>query len=338
MKRLIGFLNIALRLVLTIAIVWVTMFNVSVVKRIYNTQSVLTAQMDMITNYQQSMYRQIAQSIVYDKALTEAFSNFVKNEATQEEVMSAIVDYVTKMKEYVNEKFKESDIKNNIADEKLRKEFEEISKLTLDKAQIVKALEEFITNRVKYNILQYTVLIENDTDGTMGSGVTIKYNDAYYILSAGHLITTEQDAVYLSENGQRICKLKVLKVDHEIDLLLLQPEDPDMTPRYATEIATTEPTKLDDLWVCGNPAGVEDLLSKGQLMGYQGTVMYIQDSCFFGSSGGGVYNTKGQLVGIISHLRSVDPNPLEIIRPEMPIFVADGIVRLKTISKFLERK
>jgi S1-C subfamily serine protease len=189
---------------------------------------------------------------------------------------------------------------------------------------------------VEYNILRYTVFIENDSDMVTGSGITIKYKNNFYILSAGHLISTLQDKVFLSENGERICELEIIKVDHKLDLLLMRPKDSDIIPLVYSTLALEEYPKSEKVFVCGNPAGIEDILSEGRIVEYKGHVMYIQDSCWFGSSGGGVFNQQGELIGIISFLSIVDSNPFGMNKNVQPLFVIDGIVRLEAIYSFLE--
>ena len=51
--------------------------------------------------------------------------------------------------------------------------------------------------QIENNLKQITVMIENTTQGYQGSGVTLKYKDNFYVLSAAHLIEEETDILYL---------------------------------------------------------------------------------------------------------------------------------------------
>src|SRR3972149_5808230 len=88
---------------------------------------------------------------------------------------------------------------------------------------------------VEYKLKRAVVIIYNKTVGLLGSGVTIKYKDKFYILSAGHMVDKNTDLLSFGENTQEIGELEIIKHDYTTleqsergdftkgtDLLLLQ--------------------------------------------------------------------------------------------------------------------
>ena len=307
MKKFLKFLEYFLRILLIVGFLLIYSSHYIDNKGIKNRLSFIEHLQEYSLNYQRDLYKQIANAIIREKEIDTNFNNY-KNITT--ETIEILNKEIATLKDYTDIKF----INKEISD----------------------SLEEYLKKEVEYNILRYTVFIENDSDMVTGSGITIKYKNNFYILSAGHLISTLQDKVFLSENGERICELEIIKVDHKLDLLLMRPKDSDIIPLVYSTLALEEYPKSEKVFVCGNPAGIEDILSEGRIVEYKGHVMYIQDSCWFGSSGGGVFNQQGELIGIISFLSIVDSNPFGMNKNVQPLFVIDGIVRLEAIYSFLE--
>lgn len=192
---------------------------------------------------------------------------------------------------------------------------------------------------LEYFLKQVNVMIVNKTMGTLGSGVTIKYNDNYYILSAAHLVEEDDDELVLTEHDKEICKLEVVKHEFKlseddtangVDLVLLRPKDKTLVPSLYAELADLEPMTAEEIIIVGNPMGFEDIYSTGRVSFYSKNFMYFRDSTYFGNSGGGLYNENGQVIGIMSH---VIPYHEKV---DFPPFVIEGAVRLSVIQKFLE--
>ena len=181
------------------------------------------------------------------------------------------------------------------------------------------------------------VLITNKTIPGLGSGVTLKYKDKYYILTAGHMLNEKTDIITFSQNGQDFGECDVIKWDYDPtatglnkqDLLLLKPKNTALQPKIYVELADTEPFTASEVYIVGNPMGIENAVSIGRVLFYKENYMIISDNIYFGNSGGGVYTTEGKLAGIVSFLADLKPNTMS------PSWVIYGIVRLDTIKKFL---
>lgn len=198
------------------------------------------------------------------------------------------------------------------------------------------------------------VFVTNTTLGATGSGVTIKYKGKFYVLSAGHMAENETDELSLSENGQEICQLEIVKHSYDggiasydsNDLILLRPKNPNIVPKVYVELADIEPEVSNELYIVGNPLGIEDVVSDARVTFYKGNFMLIKGDSYFGNSGGGIYTRDGKLVGIMSFIFPIQPFPDRIVQegnqqpitliPGIPAYVINGVVRLDVIRKFLE--
>lgn len=178
---------------------------------------------------------------------------------------------------------------------------------------------------------QVNVFIRNRSIDALGSGVTLKYKDKFYVLTAAHLVENETDKLEMWEEDKKVSDLIILKrTDKDRDLMLLKVADETLEPLNYTELADIEPPTAEEFYVVGNPAGVEDVVSSGRVTRYDGNYMIGRAGCFFGNSGGGVYNSKGDLVGIVSATGAISSGTA------IPSFQLDLYVRLNIIKEFLQ--
>jgi S1-C subfamily serine protease len=144
----------------------------------------------------------------------------------------------------------------------------------------------------------------------------------------GEDINTPDD-IAIFEEGILISKLTIKKLDKSVDLVLFSIDNINKLniTNYAI-IANEEPLKAESIYIVGNPVGIEDLLSEGKIINYTDDYVYFYDHSFFGSSGGGIFNLKGELIGTISHLKAT-------INIGLP-FVIHGATRQSKIMEFLK--
>jgi S1-C subfamily serine protease len=130
------------------------------------------------------------------------------------------------------------------------------------------------------------------TDGH-GTGVIVSKGfviSNFHILKAGSGVRVDgRDAV-------------VVKVDPLHDLVLLAVETIDLP----TLILTNEISQDDEIVVIGNPLGHKRMISRGRIIDITNGKIYIDAHIFLGSSGSGVYNSKGALIGIVEAIEGGD--------------------------------
>lgn len=295
-----------------------TMFNM---RKIENALTLLDTKVSMVFYRLDNTYREIGASIIRDIKLMDTQSNFSKAAVEVLTAQAQALDNINKRIDAVVEglKFLESSVDKKVQDNKIADE--------------IRRLQQ---TKVEMNIVQQVVFIVNETQGSLGSGTTIKYNNRYYIITAAHVIGySDKNKIILKENGNTIGELKVVKILKDKDLAVLETKDPELVPRIYAEIGTEELPRTAKVYICGNPTGIEDVFSEGRIINYSKHVMYIQDHCYFGSSGGGVFSLDGKLIGVVSFMGISDPNPKGIVTHRAPQYVVDGIIRLRAIQEFL---
>lgn len=145
------------------------------------------------------------------------------------------------------------------------------------------------------DILQSTVIIDN-----VGSGTIIKvqpFNERYdqiTILTASHILFDE-NPVIIRYDTLTFGWIKVRDVGTDIALIVT------IAPKgkcKAIPLGRKLPKIGDDLWYCGYP-GMVHIIIRGTMNEFHDPYASIISLLDKGASGGGVYNDKFELVGII---------------------------------------
>lgn len=163
-------------------------------------------------------------------------------------------------------------------------------------------MEDVMTKPARRNVLVQT------EDGR-GSGVLIASN---LVLTCFHLVSVGSD---LRVNGKPAI---ILKVDPKNDLMLLTAE-----VGYASILELAQSGNMDEeIIIYGNPLKHLGMVLRGRIVDIDGGFVYTDAHIFFGSSGGGAYNKKGELIGIVSAIETKVPygSPYGIIIPAPTIF------------------
>ena len=209
-----------------------------------------------------------------------------------------------------------NNLKSDTALEVMSNYHKEIKSIVEEKKDIVNKL------------IQTNVLINNSSNYSTSSGVVLHIDNNYYVLSASHILTKETDKVFVISNDVPYL-LSFVKQDKKYDLSLfkfvLKPES--LTP---TKIALNEPNVGDPIIAVGNPDGMEDAVTRGHIIKKTKDTYFIDALIYFGSSGGGIFNNNGELVGINVAIRSKE-------KPHAPfvMFISES-VKLEHIKEFLK--
>ena len=104
---------------------------------------------------------------------------------------------------------------------------------------------------------------------------------------------------------------KIVSWDFDHDLVLLQASGHAIPPHEVAELADEVPAVGEAVVTMGHPKGFYWSFLKGSVVAYRETspnedskapYLQVQIPIFYGSSGGGVFNASGQLVGMVDSL------------------------------------
>ena len=224
-------------------------------------------------------------------------------------------------------------------------------------SEINEVKKKIIVEVDKNLILNGSVFIQNMTGS--GSGTIIKKTeDSMYILTCYHVIESNwqlqkqgfkmaptvgysKSDKFDKVSGLVIYGAEIIKVDEEKDLALLKISinDKDLNE---IKIAEINPEKGDVIYSIGHPLGLMRALSKGILTAkIEG--FYVSDNTItFGNSGGGLFNIKGELIGVPSQVMGYgvgkDENGEQYFVPESGLGQSINLIIVKEFLKEVEYK
>lgn len=189
------------------------------------------------------------------------------------------------------------------------------------------------------NIYLSSVSVVGKDKNVAGSGTIIysKINQQLIVLTAAHVVRAfGKEEIFISTKFDNIKRLmKICKVSDEKDIALLCSVNKEVIPRPFVRISNKSPLIGDKVWVIGSPAGSNQVLTNGIVSNFEkisGKQLYRTNAeIYYGSSGGGMFNTDGELIGI-AHL---------VLRDRLNIFStmiipgANFFVRLEEIKDFI---
>ena len=140
--------------------------------------------------------------------------------------------------------------------------------------------------------------------GGHGSGTVVQYKDLTLVLTAKHVADGVLGSTYLVANKdeQRNATLIYQSKEHDIAVLLVQKQF-----RYLKPMPWKTTKNYDvgtDIVYSGHPSWHKLMSFEGRIVGYEqdpdaGTQLIVNTYGWFGCSGSGIYNTDGELVGIL---------------------------------------
>ena len=175
-----------------------------------------------------------------------------------------------------------------------------------------------------------------------GSGAVIrrKKGEKLKVLTAWHVVANRVgEDIKVLHTDRTVSIVRVVRSRPKNDLALLVGTQKEKQSGCFSTPAKHPPMIGDDLFVVGSPSGLLGNVSKGILSNivYDSKFIglyYRTDAAIYpGNSGGGVYNQKGELVGIANAVETARLSPLD---PSIHIVPGGGIViPLNIIKSFL---
>jgi S1-C subfamily serine protease len=142
------------------------------------------------------------------------------------------------------------------------------------------------------------------TSGGHGSGTVVQYKDLTLVLTAKHVADGVLGSTYLvaQEGEQRSSTLIYQSKEHDIAVLLVAKPF-----RYLKPMQWKPAKKYEvgtDIVYSGHPSWHKLMSFQGRVVGYEqdpdaGTQLIVNTYGWFGCSGSGIYNTDGELLGIL---------------------------------------
>jgi Trypsin-like peptidase domain len=121
--------------------------------------------------------------------------------------------------------------------------------------------------------------------------------------------------------------------DEHKDLALLEAAGHAIPPHEFAKIADKTPELGESVHICGHPKGMYWTFLEGTVAGYRGEIphmdkkagpfMQVQSPIFFGNSGGGAFNSYGELVGIADFLMRLPAEGFFVHVDNIRLFLQD---------------
>jgi V8-like Glu-specific endopeptidase len=155
---------------------------------------------------------------------------------------------------------------------------------------------------------EYNVTVYNTEDPVCAGTVIESTPERTLILTACHCVLVGHadimDYGFVEFNGDDRYRVEVLGVSRSQDLAMLTVTDM-IGAKLTARIASIAPKAGDRIQVAGFACGKEDIMSIGIIAKtddeWEGThYMLIDAAVYKGDSGGGVYNTGNELIGVVS--------------------------------------
>lgn len=136
-----------------------------------------------------------------------------------------------------------------------------------------------------------------------GTGSVVKITDTEtYIITNNHVSGEDEPNVSLYvQDGNKKLIATVVKHHPYVDMAVIKLQGKLEGKTAITKIASIN--MQDQIYIVGNPLHNKMIYTEGVMAGYTDTSLLIQAPCIFGSSGSGIYNTNGELVGLVYALQ-----------------------------------
>ena len=180
-------------------------------------------------------------------------------------------------------------------------------------------------------LLSATVEITTLSSG--GAGVCINEdNNYYYILTAQHVVMPRLgNVVSIRMRDKLIYAGEILKEDPDVDLALVRVRKWEDTYLPIVKLANKEPKVKDRVFAVGHPLGTYWTITEGIISNLNAeSYLMTTATVTFGNSGGALFNTDGDIIGICSKVYAYT-----MISPESSMGLA---IRLSLIREFIEVK
>lgn len=150
-------------------------------------------------------------------------------------------------------------------------------------------------NDVKASV--YLIFTENGESRSQGSAFVVSKEGI--AISNFHVFENASIATAINENGDEFMISEILETNEESDYIIFK-LGPLANPIPFLTISEEVPVIGDNVFTVGNPKGLTQTLSDGIISGFRGNLLQTTTEITHGSSGGPLFNKKGEVIGITS--------------------------------------
>lgn len=177
----------------------------------------------------------------------------------------------------------------------------------------------------KHESMLYTGVFV-DTKLAVGSGVAIQAtNGTTLVLTAAHVVADAKKIRVKTYPDEIERPAKLIGIDRATDLALLAFKGEH--PYVATIADIVDLQVYEDVWKVGGGGGIDPYPSKGIISSVDDGQFTVSTETTFGDSGGAIYNSDYELIGIISSVL--------MLNRKTPIYHVGAVVDILSIHIFL---
>jgi V8-like Glu-specific endopeptidase len=138
------------------------------------------------------------------------------------------------------------------------------------------------------------------------SGTYFEFENKYYVLTSAHGVLAGCEGLMVFHYGNHTQCTRLAKIDREVDYAIFEiAEISSRTPiKVPNALATWRKSYnlLDKTYYTGYPNSIGPTTWTGNISGFTGDYLIIQTYAWSGASGSGVFDERGELIGLIMAL------------------------------------
>lgn len=142
----------------------------------------------------------------------------------------------------------------------------------------------------------FLIITKNKEGSAQGSGFFIREDGVG--VSNFHVFEDAEEVIIKVKNGDQFMITEILNYDKEKDFVIFKISNSKTNTFKPLILAKINPDIGEECFAIGNPNGLEQTLSKGIISGYRGDYIQTTAQITHGSSGGALFNARGEVIGI----------------------------------------
>jgi V8-like Glu-specific endopeptidase len=138
------------------------------------------------------------------------------------------------------------------------------------------------------------------------SGTYFEFANKYYVLTSAHGVLGGCELLMAFHYDDHTQCIRIVKIDREVDYVIFEvPKIESRTPiKVPNALANWKKSYnlLDKTYYTGYPNSIGPTTWTGNISGFTGDYLIIQTYAWSGASGSGVFDERGELIGLIMAL------------------------------------